>query len=66
MMPPNNFTPLGTPHLISGGGGGLEKIEINSLSPQSQKKKFVDNVGRKKSLSSKLMENMLTSKNTKW
>ena len=43
----------GAPYDIWGGGEGLEKKE---------KKKFVENVVRKKSLLSKLMKNMLTRK----
>ena len=47
----------GAPFDIWGGGGGLEK---------KMKKKFVENVVRKKSLLSKLMKNILTRKTTKW
>ena len=46
----------GAPFDIWGEGGSRKKI----------KKKFVENVVRKKSLLAKLMKNMLTRKNTKW
>ena len=59
---------LGTHHLISGGGGGGARQKLKKIvcRHKSQKKKFVENVGRKKSLSLKLMKNKLTRKNTKW
>ena len=59
---------LGTHHLISGGGGGGARKKMKKIvcRHKSQKEKFVENVGRKKSLLSKLMKNMLTRKNTKW
>ena len=58
-------TSLGSHHLISGGWGRI-KLKKIVCRHKSQKKKFVENVGKKKSLLSKLMKNMLTRQNTKW
>ena len=46
------------------GGGGVagKKLKKIIYRHKSQKKKFVENAGRKKSLLSKLMKNMLTKK----
>ena len=48
---------LGMHHQILGreGGGQLDEIVKKCLSPQKSEKKFVKNVGRKKSLLTELM-----------
>ena len=47
-------------YLGGGGGGARLKFKKKVCRHKSQKKKFVENVSRKKSLLSKLMKNMLT------
>ena len=49
-----------------GGGGARIKLKKIVCRHESQEKKFVENVNRKKSLLANLMKNMLPRKNTKW
>ena len=47
-------------------GGPRLKLKKKFVATKVKKKKFVENVSRKKSLLSKLIKNMLTRKNTRW